>query len=75
MHGSIKFDFFISLSLEFIFCSEDFHDLFRKILFSIFGKIVLVDMFAYFEIKFDILNVFKFFFVLSHSATDQTVFM
>lgn len=75
VHRSIKFNFFIGLSFEFIFCSEDLDNLFRKILICVFCKIVLIYMLTYFKIKLNILNIAELFFVLSHSAANKTMFM
>jgi len=75
VHRSVKLNLFIGFSLEFIFGSKNFNNLFGQILLSVFSKIVLVDMFTNFKIKLDILDIFKLLFILSHSATNKTMLM
>lgn len=70
MHGGVKFDLVVSLTLKFIFDSEDLDDLFGQIAVNIFFQVVLIGEFTDFKVEFYILNVFELLLVLSHCATD-----
>ena len=52
---------------------EDFYDFIREALFVI--QVVLVGVFADFEIQLDILDIFEFFLILSHSTAEESMFM
>lgn len=75
VHGSVEFDFVVGLTVEFVFSSEDFNYLFRQILVDIFSQVVLVDMFAHFQVQFDVLNVTQFLLIFSHTAANQPMFV
>lgn len=75
MHGGVEFDFVVIRAFEFVFVFEDFNDLFGEVTVVVVFEVVLIGMFTDFEVEFDAFDVVEFFFVLSHGAGDESVFV
>lgn len=75
VHGSVEFDLEVGVTFEFIFVFEDFYNFLGQIPIDIGLDIVLVGMFADFQVKLDVFDVFQFFLVFYHGAAYKPVFV
>ncbi len=75
VHGCVQLDLIISLPLELVFDSEDFHNLLGQVLIDILSEVILINVFTHFKIELDVFDVLEFFLVLSHGSTDKAMFV